>query len=376
MKGPVPYVGDPPRMRRIWLSIAVSIVISVLLFTNFLAYRHEPEVLLNFETEVTPHYPESSLYLSKVPKIGFGTWQLETANASEAVKQAIVAGYRHIDCASSYWNEPLVGKGIAEGLAKTRLRREDIWVTSKLWNYHHHRVKDAFEDTLRDLGLEYLDLYLMHWPVEGIFDPSDDTNMPPSRIPVGPHRIEFLQTWKELSQLLISGKVRHIGVANFAPKQLDELIASSSVKPFALQMELHPYLPQTAWLQKMKGLDIHPIAYSPLGNMNPIYGYPPKADPPRSIEHPIVKTVAERRGCTPAQVIIRWGMSRGVSVIPKSSHLERIKENFGGTECFLEHEDYKDMERLGLEQEHRFNDPRDEWRLTGSSGLYVGLDGS
>lgn len=234
----------------------------------------------------------------------------------------------------------------------------------------------------------------MHWPVEGIFDPSDDTSMPPSRMPVGPHHIEFLQvnfsgcttrqllfilincqTWKEMSQLLISGKVRHIGVANFDPEQLSQLIASTSVKPFAHQMELHPYLPQTAWLQKHKELDIHLIAFSPLGNMNPIYGYPPKLDPPHSIEHPTVKAIANRRGCTPAQVILRWGMSRGVSVIPKSSHLERIKENFLSTECFLQHQDYKDMENLGMLNATRFNDPREEWNLAGSDGLYVGLDG-
>lgn len=178
-----------------------------------------------------------------------------------------------------------------------------------------------------------------------------------------------------MSQLLISGKVRHIGVANFDPEQLSQLIASTSVKPFAHQMELHPYLPQTAWLQKHKELDIHLIAFSPLGNMNPIYGYPPKLDPPHSIEHPTVKAIANRRGCTPAQVILRWGMSRGVSVIPKSSHLERIKENFLSTECFLQHQDYKDMENLGMLNATRFNDPREEWNLAGSDGLYVGLDG-
>ncbi|KAI0396791.1 aldo/keto reductase [Xylariaceae sp. FL0594] len=377
----VSYIAEPTRPRRLWLSVATSLVISGLLLSNFLAYRsahHESEHVNRAETIPSgPHYPESVRFLAKPPKLGFGTWQLDKSNVSEAVKTAIVTGYRHIDCASSYWNEPAVGRGIAAGLEKARLRREDIWVTSKLWNYHHHRVKEAFQDTLNDLGLDYLDLYLMHWPTQGTYDPSDDQSVPPSHQPIGPHTIEFNKTWNEMSQLLITGKVRHIGVANFDPSQLSQLIASSNVKPFAHQMELHPYLPQTAWLQKHAELDIHLIAFSPLGNMNPIYGYPPKVDPPHSLDHPVIRRVAARRACTPAQVILRWGMSRrDVAVIPKSSHEARIRENFASTECALRFEDYKDIETIAAAKAHRFNDPREEWNLMGPEGLYVGLDGT
>lgn len=294
------------------------------------------------------------------PPLGFGTWKLnvEPENTTEAVSFAIQAGYRQIDCAAIYGNEKAVGKGIADGLKKANLTREQIWITSKLWNDHHGDptlVEAGLKQTLEDLGLDYLDLYLMHWPVGT--DPKKKSNDE-----------EFVQTWRSMIALP-KEKVRNIGVCNFSPAQLNTLIAKTKVKPFAHQMELHPYLQQSAWITAHEALGISVTAYSPLGNQNPTYRG--KGSPPALLTNDVVLEIAGEKNCTPAQVVLAWGIARGTSVIPKSAHTSHIIENFGAQECELGPDDLAKLKLLGTKYLTRFNNPSKSWGVE----LFQGLEG-
>jgi len=316
-------------------------------------------LLLPISQILARQIPLSDHFISSPPLLGYGTWNLEKTNASEAVAYAINTGYRHIDCAAAYGNEKEVGKGIAKGLEEAGLNRRDIWVTSKLWNDHHRPdlVMKGLEKTIDDLGLDYLDLYLMHWPVAS----SGSEN-----------ELRYLETWRAMEKLPRSGMVRNVGVSNFSPRQITHLISHSRIKPFAHQMELHPYLQQSAWVQWHHAHDIHVTAYSPLANSNPTYGDPSESDIPALLKNKAVERIAEERGCTPATVALAWGMSRGTSVIPKSQHADRIAENFGAKECDMEFKDFKAIEDLGRKYLHRFNNPSKSWGVD----LYEGLDGA
>ncbi|KAK0303919.1 hypothetical protein LTR01_007781 [Friedmanniomyces endolithicus] len=298
------------------------------------------------------------LTLDTIPLLGFGTWNLKGDNVSEAVSWAIQTGYRHIDCAAAYGNEKEVGRGIADGLLKTGLKREDLWITSKLWNDHHGTTapQTAIDTTLRNLGLTYLDLYHMHWPV--------------SQSPlIHKNTIEYLPTWSSMVLLHSKGLARHIGVSNFSPTQLRDLLAHSPVAPYAHQMELHPYLQQREWLEFHEEHGIHVTAYSPLAGSNPTYGkYPEGLEP--LLNNTVLREIAGERGCTPAQVALAWGMGRGTSVIPKSQHKGRIEEDFGSAGCELGEGDVERIGGLGTVK-YRFNNPSEDWGVD----LYEGLEG-
>ncbi|KAL6718180.1 hypothetical protein ACLMJK_004268 [Lecanora helva] len=297
---------------------------------------------------------------SNIPLLGFGTWNLKISsdNTSAAVSAALQAGYRHLDCAAIYGNEKDVGRGIKGGLQEADLKREDIWVTSKLWNDHHHpdQVEQGLDETLGHLGLDYLDLYLMHWPVA---------------LSSGKRSINYLDTWHAMEALLVTGKVKHIGVSNFSPEQLKDLISRSTIKPAVHQFELHPYLQQTKFVQWHQENDIHVTAYSPLANLNPGYGKGKDA-PPSLLKNGEISAIAKERGCTNAQVALKWGMDRGTSVIPKSSHVERILENFDSKDCALEVEDYAIITKVGKKYLTRFNNPSRSLGLP----LFEGLEDS
>lgn len=317
-------------------------------------------LLLNLVTILTAEQQQASV--SDIPRIGFGTWNLDRSNASEAVVAAFKAGYRHIDCAAIYGNEKEVGRGIKDGAEAAGAKREEFWITSKLWNDRHRPdlVPQALDDTLADLGLEYLDLYLMHWPVG-----SED----------GETSIDYIDTWKAMIKLLATGKTRHVGVSNFSPAQMEAIIPIA--KPYAHQFETHPYLQQTDFVAFHKKQGIHVTAYSPLGNQNPVYTSWRKqvsgTKVPQLLDNPVVKDIARERGCTPAQVALKWGMMRGTSVIPKSQKAERIAENYGSLECRLELEDWRRVERSMPIK--RFNNPSGSWGVMLYEGLPDGASG-
>ena len=239
----------------------------------------------------------------EIPCIGFGTWRTPDGTvATESVRTAIESGYRHIDTAAIYKNEVGVGEGVRAGLASTGLKREDVFVTSKLWNSDrgYNTALAAFDATIERLGLDYLDLYLIHWPVAPHqFDNWEELN---------------LETWRAFEHLYETGRVRTIGVSNFKPAHLQPLLAHANVPPMVNQIEYHIGFDQSETISLCKANNIVVEAWSPLGQG-------------RLLGQPILQEVAERNNVTQAQVAIRWCLEQGTLPLPKSVNKERIVSN-------------------------------------------------
>lgn len=253
---------------------------------------------------------------NEMPIIGLGTFRVENNDqCKDAVKHAIENGYRHIDTAMIYDNEEMVGQGIAEGLASTGLDRSDLFVTSKLWlnDYGRSNVAEAYETSLSKLGLDYLDLYLMHWP--------------------GLDEALMIDTWQGMEDLYKNDKVKNIGVSNFNAEHLEALLAQVSIKPVINQVEFHPYLTQSELRRYLEVQNIHVESWSPLMNA-------------QILENDTVKSVASEINKTPAQVIIRWNIEHGVVVIPKSVTPSRIEENLNVFDFELTKEQIERLDSL------------------------------
>ncbi|MFD5800948.1 aldo/keto reductase [Streptomyces sp. NPDC048171] len=229
----------------------------------------------------------------EMPQLGFGVWQVPDDEAETAVVQALEAGYRSIDTAAIYGNE----EGTGRALAASGVAREDLFVTTKLWNSEqgYDSTLRAFDASLAKLGLEYLDLYLIHWPV--------------------PAKDRYVDTYKAFEKLLADGRVRAIGVSNFLPEHLERLTGETSVVPAVNQIELHPHLQQHASREVHAEQGIATEAWSPLGSGKGI------------LEIPAIVAIAQKHNRTPAQVVLRWHLQLGNVVIPKSVTPSRIKEN-------------------------------------------------
>jgi 2,5-diketo-D-gluconate reductase A len=229
----------------------------------------------------------------RAPQLGMGTWQLTGDAVVPAIQAAAEAGYRSIDTAAIYGNEAEVGRGIAQ----CGIPREDLFVATKVWNdrHGHDSTKTAFEESLDRLGLDYVDLYLIHWPV--------------------PQNKRYLDTWESLIQLRDEGRARSIGVCNFQVGHLQKLLDSTGVLPVVNQIELHPHFQQAELRAYHQDHDIRTEAWSPLGRT-------------QALRDPVILELAHQLQATPAQVILRWHIQMGHMVIPKSSQPTRLQENF------------------------------------------------
>lgn len=273
---------------------------------------------------------------NKMPQIGLGTWLSKPGEVENAVVEAVKAGYRHLDLAKIYQNQHEVGAALKK-LVPSVVKREDLFITSKLWNTEHQpdRVEAALDDTLKELGVDYLDLYLIHWPVA--FDPSSGELLPKED---GKAKLDLktteVETWKAMVALKKTGKVKSVGVSNFSPEAIEKITQASGVAPAVNQIEAHPLLPQDDVVEWHKKNNVHITAYSPLGNN--------LTGQKRLTEFPQVIEIAERRKADPAQVLIAWGVHRGYSVIPKSVTPSRIASNFDQID--LSDDEYKAVCRI------------------------------
>lgn len=299
----------------------------------------------------------------RLPLVGLGLWKVPKPDAADLVREAVRVGYRHLDSACDYGNEAEVGAGIRAALADGPCRREDLWVTSKLWNTYHARehVRPAVERTLRDLQLDYLDLYLIHFPIAQAFVPFEQ-RYPPGWLhdPDAPApqmkfaRVPLAETWGAMEELVRAGLVRSVGVCNYGTAMLRDLLSYAEIKPAVLQVELHPYLTQEKLLRFCRESEIAVTAFSPLGAQS-YFGLNMARPEEAVLDRAVVREAARRHGKTPAQVLLRWGVQRGTAGVPKTSRPGRLAENLAVFDFELSDEEMREIS--GLNRGRRFNDP-------------------
>jgi diketogulonate reductase-like aldo/keto reductase len=280
-----------------------------------------------------------------IPAIGLGTFGSDHYSAAEvaaAVNQAVRLGYRLLDCAAVYGNEPEIGTVLQSLMSEGVVKRNELWITSKVWNNRHRDVIGACKQSLADLKLDYLDLYLVHWPFPNHHDKGVSVD---SR---DPHAVpyiheQFMETWAAMERLIEIGLVRHIGTSNMTIRKMELLLKDCRVKPVANEMELHPHFQQPDFFQYLKVRQIQPIGFCPIGSP----GRPERDRTPEDtapIEDPVIKEIAVAHGVHPAVICVKWAVQRGQIPIPFSVKPEKFMANLRGvTEDPLSEEE---MERI------------------------------
>ncbi len=273
------------------------------------------------EKQIDPNLiPKLTLYTgSKIPAIGMGTFGSDSVPAeavAETVKKAIYAGYRHIDCASVYGNEKNIGHVLSEMFKSGFLKREDLWITSKVWNDMHEQVAESCRRSLKDLQIDYLDLYLIHWPFPNFHPPHCDVT---SRSPNAKPYIHdnYMKTWRQMERLVDEGLVKNIGTSNMTIPKLKLLLKDAKIKPACNEMELHPHFQQRELFDYCLENNVQPIAYCPIGSP----GRPERdrtAEDTVDLEDKVILSIAKRLNISAAQVAIKWAIQRGQIPIPFS----------------------------------------------------------
>lgn len=304
----------------------------------------------------TFEFPQGSM-----PAIGLGTWKMEDGTATAAVKSALEVGYRHIDCAPIYLNEKDVGAAFEDVFNSGTVERADVWVTSKLWCNRHRPdlVESALRETLSDLRLDYLDLFMIHWPI--VF--RHDVHRPETGADfIGLDQMPLVETWKAMEACVDAGLCKNIGVCNFSIKKLKTILADCRIKPAANQVESHPYLPQDELFEFCRSNSIQPVAYSPLGSGDRPERMIEENDP-NLFEEAVVKDIASDLQKTPGQVLLAWAVNRGAAAIPKSSNPGRQADNLVAGSLELSAEQMAAIDNIATA--HRYVHGR-FWEMEGS----------
>jgi len=289
--------------------------------------------------------PYKTLYNgAKIPVIGLGTFGSDNYDAetiAQAVKTAIKMGYRHIDCASVYGNEKEIGVTLQEVFAEGIVKRDELWITSKVWNDKHKEVVASCKQTLADLQLDYLDLYLVHWPFPNFHAPKCDvTARQPNSVPY--IHENYMNTWTQMESLVEAGLVKNIGTSNMTIPKMKLLLRDCKIKPVVNEMEIHPHFQQPELFSFMIENGVQVIGYSPIGSP----GRPERDKTPEDtvdMEDPVIVAIAERLNVHPAVVCLKWAVQRGQITIPFSVKTDKLYNNLKGitegplTETEMEH---------------------------------------
>ena len=298
-----------------------------------------------------------------LPAVGLGLWKIDRAETARVVMDAVDVGYRHFDSACDYANEKEAGEGLAQALTSGACTRDALWVTSKLWNTYHaeSHVRAACERSLADLGLDYLDLYLIHFPIAQKFVPFD-VRYPPEWI-TDPEAespcieladVPMSETWRAMESLVDAGLVKNIGVCNVGVTALLDLLTYARIPPAVLQVEIHPFLVQEKLVRFCAERGIAVTGFSTLGAQS-YFSLGMATEEESVLGHAIVEQIAQSHQRTPAQIVQRWAVQRGIAIVPKSVRVERLRENLELFDFELSEEEMRRISRL--DRNRRFNDP-------------------